>query len=128
MKNNIAEIEKAIEKIRKDLEETSKFRVRLYLKKSDLIHFIKVSEQNLKYLTKRNVIPIAGEYQKVVKSKNLAKKQLESLEEDLISIDSAIKKLNKKLKEMTETLENLKKNSEPKILEFKRKNSQVPST
>lgn len=128
MKNNITEIEKAIEKIRKDLEETSKFRVRLYLKKSDLIHFIKVSEQNLKYLTKRNVIPIAGEYQKVVKSKNLAKKQLESLEEDLISIDSAIKKLNKKLKEMTETLENLKKNSEPKILEFKRKNSQVPST
>jgi septal ring factor EnvC (AmiA/AmiB activator) len=128
VKNNIAEIEKAIEKIRKDLEETSKFRVRLYLKKSDLIHFIKVSEQNLKYLTKRNVIPIAGEYQKVVKSKNLAKKQLESLEEDLISIDSAIKKLNKKLKEMTETLENLKKNSEPKILEFKRKNSQVPST
>lgn len=128
MKNNIAEIEKAIEKIRKDLEETSKFRVRLYLKKSDLIHFIKVSEQNLKYLTKRNVIPIAGEYQKVVKSKNLAKKQLESLEEDLISIDSAIKKLNKKLKEMTDTLENLKKNSEPKILEFKRKNSQVPST
>jgi septal ring factor EnvC (AmiA/AmiB activator) len=128
VKNNITEIEKAIEKIRKDLEETSKFRVRLYLKKSDLIHFIKVSEQNLKYLTKRNVIPIAGEYQKVVKSKNLAKKQLESLEEDLISIDSAIKKLNKKLKEMTDTLENLKKNSEPKILEFKRKNSQVPST
>jgi len=121
VENNIAEIEKAIEKIRKDLEEASKFRTKLELKKSDLIHFIKISEQNLKYLTKKNVIPIAGEYQKVVKSKNHAKKQLESLQEDILAIDSAIEKLNKNLKEMAEILNNLKKASEPKILEFKRK-------
>lgn len=124
MKNDIAEIEKNIEKISKDLEEASKFRTKLELKKSDLIHFIKLSEQNLKYLTKKNVIPIAGEYQKILKSKNQAKKQLESLEEDLLNINSAIEKLNKNLKEMTETLEILKKVSEPKIFEFKRKNNE----
>jgi chromosome segregation ATPase len=124
VKNNIAEIEKNIEKISKDLEEASKFRTKLELKKSDLIHFIKLSEQNLKYLTKKNVIPIAGEYQKILKSKNQAKKQLESLEEDLLNINSAIEKLNKNLKEMTETLEILKKVSEPKIFEFKRKNNE----
>jgi chromosome segregation ATPase len=124
VKNDIAEIEKNIEKISKDLEEASKFRTKLELKKSDLIHFIKLSEQNLKYLTKKNVIPIAGEYQKILKSKNQAKKQLESLEEDLLNINSAIEKLNKNLKEMTETLEILKKVSEPKIFEFKRKNNE----
>jgi hypothetical protein len=124
VENNIAEIEKTIEKICKDLEEASKFRTKLELKKSDLIHFIKASEQNLKYLTKKNVIPIAGEYQKVVKSKNHAQKQLESLQEDILAIDSAIEKLNKNLKEMAETLKYIKKASEPKILEFKRKNNE----
>lgn len=121
MENSIADIEKSIEKLRKNLEETSKFKAKLELNRSDLIHFMKMAEQNLKYLKKKNTISIVTEYQKVVKSHQSAMKQIEDLEKQIFAIGPSIERLTKSLTEQVKLLEALKKAAEPKVLPFKRR-------
>jgi DNA-binding helix-hairpin-helix protein with protein kinase domain len=119
--NSIAEIEKSIEQLRKSLEDTFKFKTKLELNKSDLLHFMKMAEQNMKYLKKRNTIVIVSEYQKVVKSHASAVRQIEDLEQQICAIEQAIDKLTKSLAEQVELLEALKKAAEPKVLQFNRR-------
>jgi predicted nucleic acid-binding Zn-ribbon protein len=121
VENNIADIEKSIEKLRKNLEETSKFKAKLELNKSDLIHFMKMAEQNMKYLKKKNTISIVSEYEKVLKSHRSAMKKLEDLEKQIFAIGPSIEKLTENLTEQIKLLDALKKASEPKVLPFKRK-------
>lgn len=121
MEKKIAEIEKIIDKLQKNIEETLKFKTKLDQNKSDLEHFIKISEQNIKYLKKGSTVSLVSEYQKVVKSYNSAKKQLKDLEEQILSVDSNIEKLKKNLTEQIQFLETLKKADEPKVLPFKKK-------
>ena len=121
MENNIADIEKSIEKLQKNLDETSKFKAKLELNRSDLLHFMKMAEQNMKYLKKKNTISIVTEYQKVVRSHASAVKQIEDLEKQICAIGQSIGKLAKNLAEQVKLLGALKKAAEPKILPFKRR-------
>jgi len=121
IEDSIADIEKSIEQLRKSLEETVKFKTKLELNKSDLLHFMKMAEQNMKYLKKRNTIVIVSEYQKVVKSHASAVRQIEDLEQQIFDIEQAINKLTKNLTEQVDLLESLKKAAEPKVLQFNRR-------
>lgn len=121
VENSIIDIEKSIEKLRKNLEEMFKFKNKLELNRSDLLHFMKMAEQNMKYLKKRNTISVVAEYQKVLKSHGSAVKQIQDLEKQIKSIGQSIEKLNKNLTEQVKLLEKLKENTQPKVLQFKRK-------
>lgn len=123
MEKSIADIEKGIERLQKSLDETLKFKNKLELSRSNLLHFMKMAEQNLKYLKNKNTISLIGEYQKVTKSHQHAVRQTEELEKQIKSIGNSIEKLSKNLKDQLEFLDNLKKNSGPKVLPFKRKNT-----
>jgi N-glycosylase/DNA lyase len=82
---------------------------------------MKMAEQNMKYLKKKNTISIVSEYEKVLKSHRSAMKKLEDLEKQIFAIGPSIEKLTENLTEQIKLLDALKKASEPKVLPFKRK-------
>ncbi len=123
MEKSIADIEESVKKLRKNLDDTSKFKAKLELNRSDLMHFMKMAEQNMKYLKKNNTVSLVTEYNKVVKSHKSAMRQIEELEKQIYVIGQSIERLTKRLTEQMKMLEAFKKAAEPKILPFKRRSS-----
>jgi len=121
MKISIETLETDIAKLKKDLISTIKFKKSLEKQKSDLLYAIKLAEQNLKYMKKRNAIPITEEYEKTNRSKGMAKKEVDVLDLQILQVENSINTLKKTLDIQNKKLEILKEQSNFKVLPFKRR-------
>lgn len=112
------DIEKLIERLRKDLASTYRFKIKIEQSRSNIVHFLRVADQNLKHLRKHSTIAVMDEYKKVIASQTDALKQLEALEAQIRKIEDATKSIEKRLEEHVAILKNLKNIQNSNILVF----------
>jgi chromosome segregation ATPase len=122
MSKSISVLEKSIAKLEKDIENTSIFLKRLERKRSDATHSIKLLEQNIKYMKKKNSITSASHYQKTVKAQKELEKEVKQITDEISQLSSSLKRMKNELSSLTEDLALLNKKMTPKVLSFRRKN------
>lgn len=119
--STIAELQKEVDRLNSSIKDAARVKKALEGNKADLQHYIKVAQQNLKYLKKPHITAAASEYSKIISAYREAIKQTAGFEKKLKVIESSIEKLMKKLKLQNTLLERARKLAEPKVLQFKRK-------
>lgn len=89
--------------------------------RSNLTYSTKLLDQNIKYMTRRNSIPIAEKFEQTKKQRELNLKQLKILAESILNAQGAVMRLKKEIEGFELELEAEKNIPKNKVLEFRRK-------
>lgn len=122
MSNFINIIERDINKLKTDIESTTKFLKKLERKRSDALRYIKHIEQNLKYMRKRNSVVLAEHFDRANRSKNMIEKEISKMDEQIIEVSTMMKNMIEILNRLLEDLSKLKNETGAKIIPFRKKN------
>jgi chromosome segregation ATPase len=104
------------------MDKTMGFLNKLEKKRSDAMYYMKILDQNIKYMRKRNIAVSAKHFDKTVKSQQAIEKEIRELNEKMFQVSSAINIIKDTIRSINEEISSLKKQVEGKILKFRKKN------
>lgn len=117
------DIQTKIDGLSNGIVQATRFVSKLNKERSDLLHYVTIADQNIKYLKKRGVAVIAQEFSKVLKSKKSAQKKIKDTEEEIRSLTLGTEKMKKEVIKLNKELSLVLSQENPKVLPFRRKGS-----